>query len=669
LNQLSIKYKQTLIIMLTNVVALLLACLAFGFYEVLSYRADLEKNLSVLTQLIGDNCASALSSNNQDEARQVLAALVDHPDIKAACIYNNGGKVVTVYTRFGEKESFIPPKVIGEGRVVGRDSLAYFHHIADGDEDLGTVYVQADLNELYKRLYRFLLTALAVFGVSGLVAFGLSSRLSRVISGPILAMAKTAKTVTQEKDYSVRMRRQGNDEIGVLIEAFNEMLRQIENRDAALQKSHAELEVRVKERTEALASSVSLIRATLESTADGILAVDCHGKVTSVNEKFQEMWAIPPGDAQDSTTANINEMMLSRIKTTESLPGEIDKAKADPHGDSFDVVELKDGRIYERYSKPQLLEENDGAGAANKIVGRVWSFRDITQRRRSEIEKEEMHAILVDASRQAGMAEVATNVLHNVGNVLNSVNVSCAMILSKIQKSKSANLGKVVDLLGQHTSDLAFYLTEDPKGKQVPGYLETLSGQLADEQKATLDEIRHLQQNIEHINAIVAMQQDYAHVSYVPELVKVSGLIEDSLRMNVAALQRHGIQVIREFEDVVPIKVVKHKVIQILVNLIRNAKYACDESSCKEKVLKARLVTEERKVKITIEDNGVGIPAENLTRIFQHGFTTRKEGHGFGLHSSALAATEMNGSLTVYSAGLGQGATFTLELPANDRSK
>ena len=160
------------------------------------------------------------------------------------------------------------------------------------------------------------------------------------------------------------------------------------------------------------------------------------------------------------------------------------------------------------------------------------------------------------------------------------------------------------------------------------------------------------------------MQQNYAKVSGVVETVKVADLVEDALRMNAGALVRHEVGLARDFAETPPISVEKHKVLQILVNLIRNAKYACDESGRKDKQITLKIFQREQWVCIAVMDNGVGIPPENRTRIFNHGFTTRKEGHGFGLHSGALAAKELGGTLTAHSDGLGHGATFTLELPA-----
>jgi signal transduction histidine kinase len=183
------------------------------------------------------------------------------------------------------------------------------------------------------------------------------------------------------------------------------------------------------------------------------------------------------------------------------------------------------------------------------------------------------------------------------------------------------------------------------------------------DQEAISHELESLRENVEHIKEIVAMQQNYATVGGVKETINLVTLVEDSMRMNEGALSRHRVEVIREYENVPPMNVEKHKILQILVNLVRNAKHACDESGRADKGLTLRVANGDGRVRISVIDNGIGIPPENLTRIFNHGFTTRKGGHGFGLHSGALAAKEMGGSLTVHSDGPGQGAAFTLELP------
>jgi PAS domain S-box-containing protein len=288
---------------------------------------------------------------------------------------------------------------------------------------------------------------------------------------------------------------------------------------------------------------------------------------------------------------------------------------------------------------------------------------EITERKRAELELDKTHKELLEASRQAGMAEVATSVLHNVGNVLNSVNVASSCMAESLKKSKAASLSKVVALLREHEADLGAFISSDPQGKQIPGYLAKLADHLAGEQTAALGELAQLQKNIEHIKEIVSTQQSCARVSGVAERVKAMDLVEDALRMNASSLSRRDIQILKAFEELPPVMTQKHKVLQILVNLIRNANQACDESGHSDNRLTLRVARNQNGVSISVSDNGVGIPPENLTRIFAHGFTTKKDGHGFGLHGAALAAKELGGSLSVRSEGVGRGATFILELP------
>jgi C4-dicarboxylate-specific signal transduction histidine kinase len=289
--------------------------------------------------------------------------------------------------------------------------------------------------------------------------------------------------------------------------------------------------------------------------------------------------------------------------------------------------------------------------------------KEIEQRKLMQAEIERTHRELVLASHQAGMAVVATGVLHNVGNVLNSVNVSATLVAETVRKSKVVNLHKVVGLLDEHAADLGNFFTADTKGTQLPDYLRQLSEHLASEQQSVITELGWLCKNIQHIKEIVARQQEFAKFSGVTETINVPDLIEDALRLNDASLKRHTVQVRREFANLPPINVDKHKTLQILLNLISNAKHACDASGREDKQLTIRAANGGSTVKISISDNGVGIPSENLTRIFNHGFTTKKNGHGFGLHSGANAAKEMGGSLTAYSGGPQCGALFTLELP------
>jgi PAS domain S-box-containing protein len=288
-------------------------------------------------------------------------------------------------------------------------------------------------------------------------------------------------------------------------------------------------------------------------------------------------------------------------------------------------------------------------------------------RQRAEQAKDALAAAqqeLVDASRRAGMAEIATGVLHNVGNVLNSINVSTGLIGDKLRESMISGLDKAVALMQAHADDLGTFLAQDEKGKRLPDFLAALAEHLARERTALLQELQALTDNVDHVKNIVRVQQSYAGVSGAIETVALADVVEDAVRLNEAALGRHPIEVVREYAAVPPVSLEKHKLLQILVNLVRNAGYALRECERADRRLVLRIgMSAGDRVQVQVNDNGVGIPRENLARIFAHGFTTRKDGHGFGLHSSALAAKALGGALTAHSDGPGAGATFTLELP------
>ena len=276
---------------------------------------------------------------------------------------------------------------------------------------------------------------------------------------------------------------------------------------------------------------------------------------------------------------------------------------------------------------------------------------------------------LVTTARQAGMAEIATNVLHNVGNVLNSVNVSAELIAGRIRESKARSLADAVQLMNEHAADLGKFLTLDEKGRRLPGYLNKLASVLATEQQAITAELTSLTKSIDHIKDVVAMQQSYAVTTRIIDPVQVRELVEDALRMNQESMAQRQIAVVKEFADVPPVLLDKHSMLQILVNLIANARQALDSVTDRPRRMMLGVdvagVDPDRRLLVRVADNGEGIAAENLSRLFVHGFTTRQNGHGFGLHSCALAAKNMRGKLMAHSDGPGKGAMFTLELPMN----
>jgi PAS domain S-box-containing protein len=412
---------------------------------------------------------------------------------------------------------------------------------------------------------------------------------------------------------------------------------------------------------EALHGSESQFRLVWESSGDGMRLTNREGITVRVNDAYCHMVQMSRAELEGQPLTVVHSEANADF-VLGTYQKRVDSNTLVPHLET-EVTLWNGAKVWFELSN-SLLEVPGKPPCVLSI------FRDITPRKQTESELANMHRQLLEVSRQAGMAEVATSVLHNVGNVLNSVNVSSSLIADTVRASKAGNLAKAAALLRAHENDLAEFLTNDPKGRQLPGYLNSLAEHLAGEHEETLKEVKALAGYIDHIKEIITMQQSYARVVGVVESLPVVELVEDALRLNAGAIERHHVQVIREYFEVPPILVDKHKVLQILVNLIRNAKYALDDRGHTDKRMVLQVgLNGNNTVKISVIDNGVGIPPENLTRIFEHGFTTRKEGHGFGLHNGALAAKELGGVLRAHSDGPGKGATFTLELPRRPRKK
>jgi PAS domain S-box-containing protein len=443
-------------------------------------------------------------------------------------------------------------------------------------------------------------------------------------------------------------------------------LRQLDQRQAALTRMNAELDLRVRKRTTELSQSNDelqqrelLFRLIFEHAPVGILwkradlGADYH-----LNSTFRRILDLPTDTLPDQS------------RLTKMLHPDDERVQA--------LLDLKiESRKTDSYTVEQRYIRHDGAvvwgllsvavirDAQGRIIQDIGILEDITARKKAEQQLADTYKNLVEVSRTAGMAEVATGVLHNVGNVLNSLNVSATIVATGLRESKADSLARLSALLHEHSADLATFLTADPKGRRVPEFIASLAKHSTEERDRLLGETLSLQQNVDHIKEIVSMQQAYATMVGIVEPLDPVMLVEDALRMNAGALVRHGLHVQRDFQPAPWVIAEKAKVLQILINLIRNAKYACDDGGGPDKIITLAIEpAPDDRVQIIVRDNGIGIPVENLTRIFAHGFTTRKSGHGFGLHSAANAAKEMKGSLTVRSDGSGFGATFILELPA-----
>jgi len=797
----TLRQKQTRIMMTSVTVALLLAAAGYISSEVFRFRSELVRFLHRRCQVIGGVCTAALDFNDAKTAAETLSSLARDPHFIGAVLYDKTGAV------FATNQNPQQPPHHAPGRLTADVALSHPHSLGvarrilhkDSGEFLGTLYMESDLQALHTRLREQLLIGGVVLLAALGAAWFLAGRLQRVVVQPILELLATARSVAASRDYTKRATRQSNDELGQLVDGFNDMLQQVQNRDAELQLAQNFLEQRVEDRTNELQAEVAerrqsevavmesqrFLQSTLDALSAHIAILDESGVIISVNAvwnrfaqsncqsaarfgvgvNYLEVSDHSQGECAEEAPAvarGIRAVLAGEreefsleypchspaekrwfIVRVTRFSGEgtrrivvaheniTERKQADEERSRLvEFLEASSNEVYVfgsetlRFSyvnasarknlgytleqmakftpvdlKPEFTEESfrrtvgpllegkaakhvfqtmhrraDGTNYPVEICLQLVSnsservflavVNDITERKKTEAELEKAHRKLLEVSRMAGMAEVATGVLHNVGNVLNRVNVSATLLSETVRKSAQPDLARVVALLREQNENLGAFFTNDPRGPKVPLFLAQLADKFARQQETQLQELDSLVKNIGHIKDIVAMQQSYARVSGVTETLPVTDLVEDTLRMNAGSFQRHELEVVREFSPDLPaITTDKHKVLQILVNLVRNAKHACDASGRTDKRVAVRVTHGDGRVKIQVSDNGVGIAPENLNRVFNHGFTTKKDGHGFGLHSGANAARELGGSLTVHSDGTGCGATFTLELP------
>ncbi|SHI76519.1 PAS domain S-box-containing protein [Desulfatibacillum alkenivorans DSM 16219] len=394
---------------------------------------------------------------------------------------------------------------------------------------------------------------------------------------------------------------------------------------------------------------------TFDAVPDLIAIIDSSHKIVRVNKAMAAAFGTTPGKMAGASCAQV-------------VHGASGPPAFCPH-----VLSLADGK----YHDAEVYDDNLGAhlhvstspirDAEGAITASVHIMRDISDRKRAEAELKKTHAKLIETARQIGMAEVATGVLHNVGNVLNSVNISTEVMQRKVKDSRINDLREVMNLVKQHEDSLPHFLFHDSHGREILPFLHDLSLHLAEERSALLNEIKELSGYTSHISEIVKTQQEWSKVPGLVEPLSMKDVVEEVLTINAAGLKRNKIQVVRNYQPVPEVAADRHKLTQILMNLVANAGHALNSTAEEERTLTVSLFSDSPGfTSVRVTDNGEGIARENMSRLFRYGFTTKKKGHGFGLHSCALAAQEMGGSLFAESEGPGRGASFTMRIPSND---
>lgn len=299
---------------------------------------------------------------------------------------------------------------------------------------------------------------------------------------------------------------------------------------------------------------------------------------------------------------------------------------------------------------------------SNKVV---LILIDINSRKQADIMIESLNKQLVMSARRAGMADVATSILHNMGNVLNSANVSISVLTDQLTGLSNKKIDEIEAIIHKESLTITNFIKSNDKADTFMEYLLSLNKALVDSCRQMLSETKQLRDHIDHLIEITSMQKLIGNATEMKENIFVPELIEHALKMSKPAFKNNGnIPIKLNMTDNPFIFSDRSKILQILINLICNAYESLLDTHQDNKHIEIDLhQSNNDSIVISVKDNGIGIPCENLIKIFTFGFTTKKSGHGFGLHSCAIAAKELGGELNAYSNGPNMGAKFALTLP------
>lgn len=519
----------------------------------------------------------------------------------------------------------------------------------------------------------FFFTVLGLLAIA--VGFVLTKRQATKITNPISTLTQASDRIAAGY-YGEKVIVKSGDELQNLALSFNKMSTDLkstyadlfsknqllEQASVKLATFNRDLEQKVEERTKQLGESESKFRTLFEASADAIL-VGTEAELLDCNQAMLDMLGCE------------SKEQLSLLKPEELYP------IFQPSG-NHSTKYLTD--IYMRaYTEGSQMFEwvakrIDGTEFYAEVVvtsfplnGRMVLhkvYRDITERKQTEEALRVMQQRLVANAHTAGMAEIATGVLHNIGNILNSVNISTEELSNTLKSSKIDGFRRAQEIVETHADNLGEFFTQHPKGKLIPSYYQTLAEALIEEHQLLNEEVGELKNKISIMRDVISTQQTYAKSSLYTEDVYITGLVEDALKLQMASLAKHGVRIERHYEDDPRGTVSKVKIIHVLTNLIKNGKEAMEDIRETDKRSVLKLIVKQvgdNTMEIRVSDNGCGIEPGDLNKIFNHGFTTKDDGHGFGLHTCANFMTEMGGSLHAESKGPGMGATFVMRFPLN----
>ncbi|MGB9464408.1 MAG: response regulator [Candidatus Acidiferrum sp.] len=615
----SIQRKLTFVIVCTSLVGLSLACLSFDFFERASFRAAMTSELSVLADTLGANTAASLAFNDRKSAQDMLAALRAERHIVAACLYDGRGKVFAEYRRDGSGPEFAMPSRREDGAQFEKDSLTLYRTVSLGGEKAGAIAIISDLGALRAKIRQYTEISVLVILFSVLATYFVSSRLLRLITEPILHLAQIAATVTAKEDYALRAVPRGEDEVGALIGSFNQMLKRIQERDAALKGAKDDLELRVQARTqelqlevnermraeEALSEERKTLRALIDNVPDFMYVKDAGSRFVVVNASLaHSMGMKSPEEVLQKTDFDFYPKELADAYYQDEQ--NVIRTKQPLFNREEECFEASGNRIWLLTTKVPLYDKND------RVTGVAGVGRDITHLKKTQEEMQKAREAAEAASR--AKSEFLANMSHEIRTPLNGV-------------------------MGM--TDLALETQLTPEQRE---YLETV--------KMSGDSLLTVVNDILDFSKIEAGKIDLEDIDF-----NLRDNLESTLKTLALRADEKGLELLCEVAPEVP-EVVRgdsERLRQIVVNLVGNAIKFTDSG---EIAVKVQVETKEGTdciCRFTVADTGIGIPENKREVIFDpfsqaDSSTTRKYGGtGLGLTISTRLVRMMGGKIWVES--------------------
>ncbi|WP_207506417.1 ATP-binding protein [Telluribacter humicola] len=621
LNDIPIQKKLMRVILLTSGAVLLLTCASFFVYESITYRESTRSQLSTIGKIIATNSSAALAFDDAREGNEILHALLAEEHIVAAALYDVQGNLFSKYPDTLSAQEF-PPAPGTDGYSFTATHLEGFQPVVQGGRRLGTLFIRQDMFAMYQRFQLYGLIALGVIAVSFLLAYFLSQELQKEISGPILSLAQTAGKVSQNFDYSVRATKVGNDEIGNLTDAFNNMLRQIEEQNRQITSFNARLEQKVRERTlelevanQELLKKNDFVETILESSVHVIAVMDTQMRYTIVNKSFEQIYKI---DRSEIVGRKYTEVFPQTVGS--NIHQDIQKALQGTYVHNPNTRSAIIPGYFESHFVP--LKE------AGKVYSVLFILHDISNimeaNEKLKVANEELVKSNIELEQFAYVAS------HDLQEPLRKIQIFTDLVKSR-----------------RH------------EGEEASKYLEKIHA------------------SAERMTLLIRDLLSYSRLSRIEEgfvetdLNETMELVKSDFEM---LIQQKGATIICPALPVV--KGIPHQLGQLFANLISNALKFCQESpiiritveelSDSSRKLFPNLPGEEKYWVIKVADNGIGFEAQysqKIFTIFQRLNDQKKyAGTGIGLAICRKIAENHKGTITASSIP-GQGATFTIVLP------